>query len=213
MLHHVAKFEVLLANLVVGHGQDLLHILKSEAIALQTLKSLSTTDECLDIFRINFKNGSAIFDGPIKVANLLVARCSVGVGFHGELRHLLSLLLQILNAFGVLVDGALEVSNLILLIALLLVHFRSGKTGLALCLILLKLGLDLGHHPLNVGVARVEATCQLERLVRTSDVAVGHLFVGLAAVGSHLLPALEFGNVLLHLLEVGIRRLDCETTL
>ena len=61
MLHHVAELEVLLTNFVVGHGQDLLHILKSETVALQTLKSLSTTNESLHIFRINLKDGSAIY--------------------------------------------------------------------------------------------------------------------------------------------------------
>ena len=131
----------------------------------------------------------------------------------GELGQLLALLLEVVQALGVLLDGALEVGGLVLLVSLLLVHLGTGQAGLALGLHLLVAGLDLGHHPLDVGVAGVEAAGQLEGLVGAGDVRALHLLVGLAAVGGDLLPALELGNVLLHLLEVGVGRLDGQAAL
>ena len=60
VLHHVAKLKVLLADLVVGHAQDLLDILQSKAVALQSLEGLSTTNESLDVVGIDLQNGRAV---------------------------------------------------------------------------------------------------------------------------------------------------------
>ena len=60
VLHHVAKLKVLLADLVVGHAQNLLDILQSEAVALQSLEGLRAADESLDVFGIDLQNGRAV---------------------------------------------------------------------------------------------------------------------------------------------------------
>ena len=60
VLHHVANLKVLLADLVVGHAQDLLDILQSKAVALHSLEGLSTTNESLDIVGIDLQNGRAV---------------------------------------------------------------------------------------------------------------------------------------------------------
>lgn len=152
-------------------------------------------------------------NGTIEVADLLVASGAVGVSLERELGQLLPLLLEIVQALGVLLDGCLEVGILVLLVALLLVRLGAGEAGFALGLHLLPAGLDLAHHALNVGIAGVETAGQFQSLVRTGDVSALHLLIGLAAVGGDLLPALELGNVLLHLLEVGVGRLDGEAAL
>lgn len=106
MLHHVTHIHITLPNLCVPHGQHSLDILQGKPVPLNTLKGLGTTNECLDIFGINLKDGRTILNDTIEIGNLFVACGSVGVGLDGEVGLGLATALETLEAFGVVIDGS-----------------------------------------------------------------------------------------------------------
>ncbi|KAL7551336.1 hypothetical protein ACHAWF_014529, partial [Thalassiosira exigua] len=201
VLHHIAHVHVALPHLRVGHGQDGLDVLEGEPIALDALERLGATDERLDVLGVDLQDGRAVLDDPVEVGDLLVARGPVGVGLDGEVGLALAAALESLDAFGVVVDGdCVAVSR-----PREEVRGENGSCAEKRFHPLV-LGLHPSHHPLDVGISRVQPTRQLQRLVRPRDVPVGHLLLALPNVRGHGLPPLELGEVALHPLEVGVGR-------
>lgn len=105
MLHHVTHIHVSLPDLSIRHCQHRLNILQRKAVALDTLKGLSTADESLNILGIAFQYCRTVLDDTIKVGNLFVACGSVGVSFHGQVGLTLAAAFEPIETFGVVFDG------------------------------------------------------------------------------------------------------------
>ena len=112
VLHHITQIEVSLSNLFIWHLQNSLAILKTETITLYSLKSLCTTNQCLYILWFYLKNSTAVSNNSIKVGDLLVACCTVGICLHCKWRFCLSLLTKCINTLCVPFNSSFKVCRL-----------------------------------------------------------------------------------------------------
>eukprot|EP00804_Cyclotella_cryptica_P000247 CCRYP_010190-RA/>CCRYP_010190-RA protein AED:0.35 eAED:0.35 QI:17/1/1/1/0/0/2/542/218 len=110
-------------------------------------------------------------------------------------------------------NGSLKIRVFESLITAFLVHLVGAEAGLALSFQAFVLGFDLRHHPLDVRVSGVQSGGEFESFVGSRNISVGHLLIAFADVSGHSFATLKFGQVLLHLFQVSILRVNGESTL
>ena len=137
---------------------------------------------------------------------------TIGIGLEGKIRSLLALLLQLVEAFGVMLNGVFKVGILVGLVAAFLVSFDGREACLALFLHLVILWLDFVHNFLDMWVSRVHSTGELELFHGPCDIAAVEQLRRFVAIGGDLFVALQLGDVLFHFLQVRIGGLNGETT-
>ncbi|EJK68820.1 hypothetical protein THAOC_09964, partial [Thalassiosira oceanica] len=208
VLHHVAHVIVRLPDLRPRHGQDHLDVLQCEPVALDALERLRAADEGLDVLRVDLEDRRAVLDDAVEVRDLLVAGGPVRVRLHGQVGHGLALALQAGEAFGVVFDGDWDASGRGEGTSL-----GSRATNVATRLLQVDATLDSRHHPLEVRVPSIQSARQFDGFECSSNVAVRHLLLAFSDVGSHRLTALQFREVLLHALQVGIGRVHGQARL